>query len=220
LTATAPRPIMVATLGFTADFILRRVAALRTRSLRKLITAGIYVDKASWRRVEEAYSLVKVFASSVGVETELWRINLPHLVRELRDVIEAAAGQLAAGEQAEVYLTGGPRIAVVSALLASLTVSEAAAEKLVVHVDGEGFDAELEIGVAQLRRLTTLDPYARRLLGALARHPRGATAAQLLMETGMQRSTLYKKLRELLNAGLIEKDDNQYRVNELIRLLL
>lgn len=50
--------VLVATLGFTADFSLRRIAELSGEGgLRKVILVGLRSDDATWRRAESTFSL-------------------------------------------------------------------------------------------------------------------------------------------------------------------
>jgi CRISPR-associated protein Csa3 len=190
---------LVASVGFTVDFILRRVAAGGEPRPSRVVAAGLYTDPSSWRRVEEAARLLGVYLSKLGVDLSLERLPAnSRLVAEASSLLhrEAARGPV------ELYLTGGPRLLVVALYTAALTLPPRIMDRVRIVSYGEGFPARLEVRPSTLARLASIDEASRRILEAIRAGAR--TASSILSRTGLPRSTLYKKLRELREAGLVE----------------
>ena len=78
----------------------------------------------------------------------------------------------------ELFLTGGPRIAVVSALIASLLLPQEHVGESEGSCRGEVFKATLEVSVDALRKLPLLDDVERRILAILSEHEEGLRSSQ------------------------------------------
>lgn len=207
--------VLVASLGFTVDFAIRRVTDLGRGGIGRFMGVGLHTgDEDAWRRVEEAYKLLSHYLTSLGIPSELRRVRLgPSMVREARDAL-ARAGSLAGPDGlVEVYVTGGPRVLTTALLVAALTSAPEVRDRVVVTAYGEGFRADFQLRVGPLVRLLRLDDDSRRIVDALAASG-GMRAEELREALGMKRSTLYKRLRELSLAGLVRSEEGRWRVHE------
>ncbi|GAB6148789.1 hypothetical protein [Stetteria hydrogenophila] len=211
--------VLVASLGFTVDFVLRRVADLGRGGVSRLLGVALYTDEGAWRRVEASFALLKRYLEGVGVGAELHRVTVGGLVREARDAL-ARAYSLAGGDGVvEVFITGGPRILGAALAVAALTSSREVRDRLVLTAYGEGFEARLEVEVGRLARLLCLDEQSQAILRELAGLGE-ARAEELRLRLGLKRSTLYKKLKDLQEAGLAESAGGRWRLHPSLEPLL
>ena len=215
------RVVLVASIGFTVDFVMRRIADLGRGGVSRVIAIGLRTqDEGSWRRVEEAFNLLSHYLKSLGIESELREARVGHgMVRSLRDALARASSLAGMDGIVEVYLTGGPRILIVALTIASLTSSPSVREKLRIVVYGEGFEGSLEIPVEPLARLLTLDEDSSRILSEIARL--GSVDAKSLMQIlDIKRSTLYKKLKDMTEHGLVVNDSGAWRIHRSIEEII
>ncbi|MEN2999486.1 MAG: hypothetical protein ABDH61_02795, partial [Acidilobaceae archaeon] len=105
---------LAATLGFDADFVLRKLAAERHD---RVACVGLEVEQQAWSRVEKTFSLIGYYCNTLGMSCELTKVAKENIVGRLKEVLEELANSC---DSLTLYLTGGPRIVVVSAFLASL----------------------------------------------------------------------------------------------------
>jgi CRISPR-associated protein Csa3 len=123
-------------------------------------------------------------------------------------------------ERLELFLTGGPRIMVISTLLAALLLPPEYSRKVKAVVEGEAFTASLEVDIGTLQKLLTLDHIERRILLTLLEHQQGLTAPRIAMISKTPRTSTYRKLHNLENLGLVEKADGKYKLVEMLRDLM
>ena len=212
--------IMVATLGFGIDFIVRRLADLKHEKIKKIIVVGLYTDEPTWQRIEQTYSILRAYLASQGIGSSLEKIDLGkgRLVKHAREIIAKALAE-AGDEKVELYLTGGPRILLASFYTAAITLSREWAEKIRIAVYGEGFPASLEVETSKLLILASLDKTSRRILEYI--NDGYNDIHSLLEATGLPRSTLYKKLKDLEDLGLIARTGRgQYQVHSTLEQIL
>ncbi len=205
---------IVAPIGFTMDFVLRRVLALGSRRVAGVVLVSLDAGgESSKRRVESTVKSLEAILAQQGVIVEHRSLRPGHdLIPRARDAI-ARARSLSPEGDVELYLTGGPRMLVVALLLASLT-----GEPARVVVEGEAFDAVLQFETSIVQRLQCLDETSKRILAAVLR---GATTPkEVQAATGLPRSTVYKKLRDLEEAGLIRREGDVLRPHpDVIKVL-
>ncbi len=213
--------VLVATIGFTVDFVMRRVADLGRGSVSRVIALGIHVgDEAAWRRVEQAFKLLSGYLSGLGIDSELARVRLgPGMVRSIRDALARASSLAGPDGTVEAYLTGGPRILVAATIIAAMTSTPEVRDRLRIVVYGEGFEGALNLQVGPIVEYLKLRGGEARIIEEIARLGE-ATAAQLLGVLGVKRSTLYKKLAELEARGLLRRDGRGWRVHETLEAIL
>ena len=205
---------IVATLGFDADFALRRLS--RGAPKRALFLA-LKVDEASWARVYSAYNLVQMFCSYSKVDCVLEPIGTSRPVAEVYSILRREAEK---NESLELFLTGGPRILVISALVAALLLPQRYARKIKTVVEGEGFEASIEVNIGVLQKLLSLGEPERRILVALLEHERGLTAPKIASVAGVPRTSTYRKLDLLKSLSLVEEEGGRYRLAENVRIFL
>ncbi len=198
--------VLLATLGFGIDFVVRRLRDIHAEGERvsKILAVGLWTDEATWARIDQAYSILRSYLQSLGIDSELLRIDLgkASLVREAVKAIAKALAVAGREEIVELYLTGGPRILLAAFYTAAL-LSPEWSDRLRVVVYGEGFQASLRVSLGVLRGLIELDQASLKILRVVKE--KGGSISTLLAETGLPRSTLYKKLGELEKRGLVVK---------------
>jgi len=204
--------LVAATLGFDERFALR---ALTEHRPDRLYALALYTDESSWSRVSKAFSQLRLFAEQLGVGAELVQIDyhgerVSALAGRLKALLE---GYAESSDELVLALTGGPRLLVVAALVAALSLPEGLVERVVLRLEGEGFDAVAVEPLANLRYVE-LDPTARRVLGLLVearREGRWVGPTEVSERLGIPKSTAYKKLQELVARGLAEYDQRSRR---------
>jgi len=206
---------LIATLGFDADFVLRR---LMKGAPGRVVLLALKVDEASWARVESAFRLVQAFCSYRRVDCVLEPIGVDRIVAAVYSVLRR---ELERGcELLELFLTGGPRIMVVSALLAALLLPREHSVKVKAVVEGEAFEASLEVDVDVLQKLFTLGYGERRILITLYNHWQGLTASRVAALSGTPRTSTYRKLNTLKSLGLVEEANGRYKLTDKLRNLM
>jgi CRISPR locus-related DNA-binding protein len=208
------RVVLVASIGFKIDFIAKRVADLGRELVKYVIAVGLKTDdEAAWRRVEAAFKLLSSYLSGLGIGSELRSIDSRGaLVRKLRDVLAYAYGLAEGNSVVEVFLTGGPRLLGLAFTIAALTLDDEIRRSVRLVAYGEAFESSLVVPVGRLASLLRLDDTSLKVLLELARAGE-VDAKTLLTLLGIPRSTLYKKLRELERAGLVERRDGRWSIH-------
>ena len=206
---------LIATLGFDADFTLRR---LMRGAPGRVVLLALKVDEGSWARVDSAFKLIQAFCSYRRIDCILEPVNIDRPVMEVYSVLKRELEGVK--ERLELFLTGGPRIMVVSTLLAALLLPPEYSRKVKAVVEGEAFTASLEVDIGTLQKLLTLDHIERRILLTLLEHQQGLTAPRIAMISKTPRTSTYRKLHNLENLGLVEKADGKYKLVDMLRDLL
>jgi len=206
---------LIATLGFDADFTLRR---LMRGAPGRVVLLALKVDEGSWARVDSAFKLIQAFCSYRRIDCILEPVNIDRPVMEVYSVLKRELEGVK--ERLELFLTGGPRIMVVSTLLAALLLPPEYSRKVKAVVEGEAFTASLEVDIGTLQKLLTLDHIERRILLTLLEHQQGLTAPRIAIITKTPRTSTYRKLHNLENLGLVEKADGKYKLVEMLRDLM
>jgi CRISPR-associated protein Csa3 len=206
---------LIATLGFDADFTLRR---LMRGAPGRVVLLALKVDEGSWARVDSAFKLIQAFCSYRRIDCILEPVNIDRPVMEVYSILKRELEGVK--ERLELFLTGGPRIMVVSTLLAALLLPPEYSRKVKAVVEGEAFTASLEVDIGTLQKLLTLDHIERRILLTLLEHQQGLTAPRIAIISKTPRTSTYRKLHSLENLGLVEKADGKYKLVEMLRDLM
>ncbi len=189
---------LVATLGFDADLVLRRIRA--GSGYAKIKCLSIRVDEASFRRVENAFSTVKFVADRLGIPAEL-------------RAFEAAVSEV------EVYLSGGPRLLVVATLLATLLVDSHFIGNISVVVEGEAFEGVIQAKADWLKELVKLSNEEISILSYAA--GKGAVKpSDLVRDLDIPKATAYKKLKKLAERKLLREKDGEYALSDQLFSIL
>ncbi len=210
--------ILVATIGFTADFVLRRITDVGRNQYRKVLAVALDSgDQVARQRVEATFKMLESLLDTLQIESELEYIPPERAVSKGKDVLDRALREAGSNGIVEVYLTGGPRIAVTALAIAAILYEAdiGAKGRIQVISYGEAFESKIEIDAAAAVKLVKIsgDRLARNIIEELRRN--GAlTSNQLLKTLDMPRSTLYKKLNDLKILGIIvyDEENRHYRL--------
>jgi CRISPR-associated protein Csa3 len=201
--------ILIATLGFDADLILRRLT--RHGGYRAIKCLGLRVDEASFRRVENAFSTVKFVTERLNTQAELRAFEPGRgLVRGITAEIEKEAAK----DLVEVYLSGGPRLLIVATLIATLLVDPLFLENITIVVEGEGFEGEIKSRADRLKKLIGLSGEEIDII----KYTAGKDAVKplnLVKDLKIPKATAYKKLRKLATEGFLEEKNGEYILKQL-----
>jgi len=195
------RKTLVATFGFDIDFVLRRISG---REYGKIILLSLKTPEGE-KRVEKAYTTLKTVCISMGVDCALEWLEKNGFVRTIYSILSREAGEASV----ELYLTGGPRVLVVSALTAALMLSDRHAEKINIVVEGEAFEKTWEAPLKTLKKLVALDEKSREVVMHTA-VLRRTSLAELSRKLGLPKPTVLRRLRELVDKGVVCKIGDEY----------
>lgn len=203
--------VLVASFGFDIDFVLRKLA---TGEFNRVVLFALYTGEESFRRVEKAYHTLSVVCRSLGIDCKIEKIEPSKIMRSVLSVVKGIV-ESSEVNKVIIYLTGGPRILVVSMLLSTLLVTSSSAEKIEVVVEGEGFECELYLNLLRYAELLKLDERDRRIVFELqTRGPQ--RLSELEDNTRIPRSTLFRRLEDLEKKKLVRKEDDKYIAEEVI----
>ena len=196
--------ILIATLGFDADLVLRRLT--RHSNYRAIKCLGLRVDEASFKRVENAFSTVKFVAERLNIPAELRAFELGRgLVRGITAEIEKEAAR----DLVELYLSGGPRLLIMATLIATLLVDPIFLENITIIVEGEGFEGVIKSRADWLKKLIGLSGEEIDII----KYTAGKDVVKplnLVKDLKIPKATAYKKLRELASEGFLEEKNGEY----------
>ncbi|NPA96597.1 MAG: hypothetical protein GXO32_03225, partial [Crenarchaeota archaeon] len=181
---------------------------------------GLYTDPPTWQRIEQTYHILSTYLKSQGIEASLEKLSIEKgsLIPQARSIIETVLADHPR-TPIELYLTGGPRILLASFYTATLTIPDENIERIRITVYGEGFPASITVEIGRLLILARLDEKSREIL-ELIRDGYNRIES-LLTRSNLPRSTLYKKLKDLENLGLIIKTGKgEYRIHPAIEQLI
>ncbi|NAY89131.1 MAG: hypothetical protein GU347_00165 [Desulfurococcales archaeon] len=204
--------ILIASFGFDLDFVLRRIAR---KNYSSVVLLSLKTNDSGERRVDKAFSTLKSFCLSAGVDCELERLSSKGLIRSVYSIMK----EKMKNGKIELFLTGGPRILVVSTIFASLMLNEIESEDVTIAVEGEGFEENWEANLKSLKALLDLDEKDREILMLIAVLGR-ARLSQLAQSSRIPKTTVFRKLNEMSNNGLVCKSEGYYQLcPELDRLI-
>jgi CRISPR-associated protein Csa3 len=123
----------------------------------------------------------------------------------LRSAYSTLLGEARGAEEVEVYLTGGPRILVVALIISTLMLPEPEATRTKLVVEGEGFECSMSIGVQDLVSRLRLDDRDKVILTTLEEG--GLKLSEIVKKTGLPKSTVHRRLEELVEKGLVAKTE-------------
>jgi len=198
--------VLVSTFGFDIDFAARRLREGFDRVILLALGAG------DVSRVEKAYHTLASFCEALRITCELKVVAPGSIVRDVIAILTGVLGDSGV-ESVEVYLTGGPRVLVVATLIATLMLPLGLLDKIVVRVEGEGFDYTATLDTTVLAKLLSLEDPERRIMHALVKHG-PLSLSDVAAKTGLPRTTTFNKLNKLMKLELVEKRDEKYYASE------
>lgn len=204
---------LIASFGFDIDFVLRRLAS---REYSKVVLLALYTSEEAFKRVEKAYHTLSVVCKSLqDVECHLEKIEPEKSLRSLLSIIKYNAEK---HEKVELYLTGGTRILVAMTLASAILLPKYLASKIEIIVEGEGFECETKINLSKYQELVKLDERDKKIIFEL--HARGPLKLSQLEEyTEIPRTTLYRRLEELVEKKLVKKEEDKYIIDNAINTI-
>ncbi len=202
---------LIASLGSSELYVLRRLAR-SSDSVSRLVMVSLGGGGEQARRARDAFSNVEFVCSKTGIECRL--VEVPpseDLVYRLSRLLEEEARD---SGDVRLFLTEGPAILIVSLLIAGLLMSPELQRKIAIEVWGEDSGMQLVVSLSLVSRIVRLDEAERGILRLLSERPGGLRASELVSLLGVARSTLYKKLRGLVESGLVAEEGGVYRVRD------
>jgi len=192
--------VLLASFGFDVDYVLRRLA---TQRYDRVVLLGLKT-REGFERVKKAYSTLSIVCSSLKVDCVLEPIEPSNI---LRSTYSTLLREAEGADEVEVYLTGGPRILVTALLLSTLRLTGPQAEKIKLVVEGEGFDCSMSVNLHLLLEALRVDDRDKQIL--LALEGERLTLSEIARKTGLPKSTLHRRLEELVDKGLVVKTESE-----------
>ncbi|MCD6089598.1 CRISPR locus-related DNA-binding protein [Candidatus Bathyarchaeota archaeon] len=200
--------ILITTLGFDEKFALRAI-------LRRGLKAGdriiVVVPEKDDPRAEKAFSTLQqiVCRSMPEVSIEKLRIPSQDFSKAVSFLRKLALDVLRSGEKIVLNVSGGQRIIILELLAAFLSVGAYEAE---LEVESEDSST---IAVLPLRIMAKigLDREDTMILEALAQSSK--KFSDICSTLSMSRSSVWRRLKKLVELGLVEKVEKRYKLTEL-----
>jgi CRISPR-associated protein Csa3 len=192
------RRVLLASFGFDVDYVLRR---LSSQKYSRVVLLGLRT-REGFERVKKAYSTLSIVCTSLKIDCVLEPIDPSNLVRS---VYSTLLGETRGADEVEVYLTGGPRILVTALILSTLMLPELEATRIKLVVEGEGFECSMSISVKYLISRLRLDDRDKAILVALEEGR--LLLSEVVKKTGLPKSTVHRRLEELVDKGLVVKTE-------------
>jgi len=191
---------LVASFGFDIDFVLRR---LTIGKYNRVVLVALKTSEG-FERVKKAYSTLSLVCNSLRIECILEPISPSTLFRSVYSILQYEASR---ASELEIYLTSGPRILVTTLLLSALMLPKDYAMKIKTIVEGEGFDCTVNIDVYKLLERLCLDERDKAIISVI--EGRKLTLSEIVKETGIPKSTVHRRLEELITRGLVVKTETE-----------
>jgi CRISPR locus-related DNA-binding protein len=205
---------LVMTLGFEPGPLISAYASAVAEGLsegaRVLVLTAAFPDERSeraWLDFQRVVSMMEA-TKGLGVELELREVPLDDMASAILEVKRAIAPLR--GRSVKVSITGGMRalaVAVLAAVLLTRWEREPAVE---VHLEGRG----AALRVPKLRKLIEASEKCADLVEAM-RDGSPVKLDELAARLGRDRSTVYRRMRILLEAGAAKRVRGGYQLTPL-----
>jgi CRISPR-associated protein Csa3 len=205
--------ILVASFGFDIDFVVRR---LGVKKYSEIVLLAIRTEGFS--RVEKSYYALAHICATAKIGCKLVPLQLSGLIRSIYSILLEKLN-MSSDTQIDLYLTGGPRVLVISSLLASLLLPDVLAERVSIVVEGEGFDYSWSTKTDRLIALLHLDRRSREVLMTVATLGK-ATLSEVSSKTNIPKATAYRRLKELEERKIICQQGELYELCEDFKYIL
>lgn len=211
---------IVATIGFTSDFILRRVFDLGKEKVNEIIPVALETDKDSKDRIEKTFSSIEAVIKALGIKLHpLEFIKLDDGISKGREILIKASKE----HPIDLFLTGGPRILITIMILSALTLPRYIVERVNITSYGEAFEGKLSINAGKITSFISLDEIDKKILTSLkdleGESEKGVSGLKIVKHTRIPKSTVYKKLNDLREKGLIKSINREWKLEEDIKKL-
>lgn len=196
--------IIFATLGFDEKFIIRDILRRGIKDGAKLLVFTSSEDP----RVEEAYTTLKTTFMSMRLKIEKYTINIEDpfsAISEIRNIIlENIKGQ----SEIIFNLSGGQRILL--SYILSIISSERINCEIVMISEDSSFQVSLPSKIFFAKQIDSL---SLEIVKMLKEEPlkAGEIIKKLGGEKAVGRTTVWRKLKELMKEGIVEYDNETKR---------
>jgi len=210
---------LVMTLGFEPGPLVSSVASHAaegfTSGARIVVLTPNFPDERAdraWRQLCEIFEMMRL--KDLGVELERMIIDLNDFTRAVIQLKEFFSR--IKGKRTQISLTGGMRALILATLIAYLLTEWENPPGIEVFLEGRGFALKIPNIASVVKPF--LDENKMQLLRAMlpGKVYRSGDLCKLLRR---DRSTVYRYLRALSRAGLIERVDRGFRLTELGEML-
>jgi CRISPR-associated protein Csa3 len=200
--------ILVMTLGFDEKFALR---AIFRRGLKAGDRVIFIVPEDEDPRAEKAFSTIQqiVFRSIPEVSVERFRIPVRDFPKAVSLIRGLALSLLRGGEKVILNLSGGQRITILEVLAGFFSCGAGDVE---VEVESEDSSTLATFPLIMMTNIE-LDYEDVNILKILTQAPRRFNEIQ--SAAGMSKSSTWRRLKKLIDLGLVEKVDSKYKLTEL-----
>ena len=204
--------LLVAALGFNEAPIVRAIVKARPTKLL-VVLPGAEGDAAA--KLDTALNTVRSLAEMTGSKLETIVVrdpaNIPETVHTVKTTVERLAGS---GENARIYfaLRGGLRLLTLTLLLAaqSLAATMGPGKALIIVEDAEGRLVELDASQLIPEKVGSEERKILRILAEKTLQGQAMSVRELAAEAGKPKSTVHKKLQQLIALGLAEQTGQGY----------
>jgi CRISPR-associated protein Csa3 len=200
--------ILIMTLGFDEKFALRAIFRRGLRAGDKVI---FIVSEDEDPRAEKAFSTLQqiVFRSIPEVSVERFRIPVRDFPKAVSLIRKLALSLLRRGEKIILNLSGGQRIAILEVLAGFLSCG---ATNIEVEVESEDSSTLATFPLIMMTNIE-LDHEDINIIKILTQSPKRFNEIQ--SATGISKSSTWRRLKKLIDLGLVEKVDDKYKLTEL-----
>jgi len=205
---------LVMTLGFEPGPLISAFASAVSRGLsegaRVIVFTAAFPDERSeraWLEFQRVVSMMEV-PKKLGVEPELREIPLDDMVSAILETRKAIYGLRR--KKVKVAITGGMRALGIAVLAAVLLTEWEQEPEVEVYLEGRG----VALSVPNLRKLIEVSGKCKDIIEAM----RGGSPVkleELATRLGRDRSTVYRRLKLLLEAGAVKRTRYGYQLTPL-----
>ncbi|WP_160164889.1 helix-turn-helix domain-containing protein [Candidatus Acidianus copahuensis] len=209
--------IVVATIGFTIDFVMRRVSDLGRENVSRIIAVSLDIgDESARKRVEGTFNVISRFLLGMNIQPGLQFIQSgKSAISSCRKILENAVSLSGNEGIVDLFLTGGSRVLVTSMLISALTLERNLAKKVQITSYGESFDTKFIMNVGQISAFISLGETHRQILEEIKKIGKeDFSPSDIIQKLGIPKSTFYKKLDELRESGLITRTNGRWVIAE------
>jgi len=196
------------TLGFDEKFALRAIFRRGLRAGDKVI---FVVPEDEDPRAEKAFSTFQqiIFRSIPEVSVERFRIPVRDFPKAVSLIRNLALSLLRSGEKVVLNLSGGQRIAILEVLAGFLSCG---ASNVEVEVESEDSSTLATFPLIMMTSIE-LDHEDTNILKILTQSPKRFSEIQ--SAAGISKSSTWRRLKKLVNLGLVEKVNDKYKLTGL-----
>ncbi len=203
--------LIAVTIGFQTTLVLRSL-------LRHSVEKGdlVYVIAAD---TTDEYARAKVINAVKDIESVVGNVNVIYVKpSNLVDSVKALVNMFnKANEVDEVLLvlSGGMRALLIEVLLTAIH-KVPSTKKTIIHAELENLENYIEIPLNLLK--INISREEKEILRTLKESP--MNLSELSRTLGKPKTTIFRKLRKLINLNLVDRRNNNYSVNKWGEIIL